>query len=597
VIRSGQLQFLLTKRGFSTSSSEPEPWKFEVVHAPEETVIAFAEQLHWLCACFRSPSSPGISLSRAYIQKDPVISFNIQALQVVQGEEAQEGSCWLQMFQNFVIATGFPIPSRGDQKGIELPLELMLPLSRISYPLECGDKFALKGHSTALVAMSETADSIQWHFVCQKDRAKPISLEIICKLCEEASQDTTIESLFTSPKRHFLGLWEHAEIHLGTADSHHKLTAKSGAKEETSRAVVVRELPGTIGTSGLGFFTAQIQPKLSWTRPVRTELKDEEQFLIDRIRLSGENASILYDCEQECGWLVPELNLIYELILAWATRQKHVHRSSLLALLPRAEVDSVSPAMAISDLLDSEGDRIVLPSSDNARDVHLRDLFVSMSKSFQQRKDLVELSKISGTSKFTNWMRSPTLYGWDFDDIAARRVPATRREIHIPHTSGGWEKIASTNTNVLIVLCTKAGLPIRAKDSIRTRHCDYWTPLPPPNGYLVTSVPTLVALNQSSAAGGPGLRLWPDGHCCRGKNSKMFEHCRFDAPHRECNRLQTIGSQPPKEPLVFDNRGKHGAVIFGDGARPERDACHPFEGYAAYRSTEEACEKVRILEL
>jgi hypothetical protein len=199
---------------------------------------------------------------------------------------------------------------------MELPLELLLQLGRVLYPVNYARKFALKGNSTVLLPMSETVDCIQWHFERQKDRNELFPLTRIRELCEKAVQTTTIDTLFKSSKRHFLGLWEHAEIFLGTSSSNYRSTTESGAKEERSHPLIVREIPVTWGTSGLGFFGAQFQTKFAWPRAVKAEIDDEEQLLIDRIRRSGDNAFILYDSKKECGWLVPELSLIYELILA-----------------------------------------------------------------------------------------------------------------------------------------------------------------------------------------------------------------------------------------------------------------------------------------
>ena len=60
------------------------------------------------------------------------------------------------MFGSFVIAVGFPIPNREHQKGIELPLELMITLGRNWYPTDYRKTFFLKGYSTALILMSQT---------------------------------------------------------------------------------------------------------------------------------------------------------------------------------------------------------------------------------------------------------------------------------------------------------------------------------------------------------------------------------------------------------------------------------------------------------
>jgi hypothetical protein len=551
-----------------------------VVSGPKDKVVAFAQQLCWLSACLRSPALSCMSNVSAHEELD-AIRIEIEDVQIAQNDEAEVGSasCWRHMFQNFAVATGFPIPNRGDQKGLELPLDLMLRLGRVLYPVDWCGKYALKGHSTALVPMSETADSYQWHFECNKDRNKAISLTTIQKLCSDARQETPFDLLREAPKRHFLGLWERAEIHLGTDDSNHMSITASGAEEETPSPVIVREMPIALGSSGLGFFGAQAQPKFFFPRAVKAELDAEEQLLIDRIRLSTENASIMYDSDQQCGWLVPELSLIYELILAWAARQKKVHSNILLSHLPRADVDYDGTGKTVSDLLDNRGNQIILPKSGSEREIRLVDLFILMSKAFQQRKDQVELSKDSGSRM--PWSRSSTLYGWDFEDIASRRVISKRRSLSIPSTSGGWEEVAFQNTEIFIVLCKKAGLPIRARGPNRSRHCNYWTPLPPPKGYLVASIPTLATISKKIAGCDHGFRLWGDGYCCQGPNSKMFEQCRINTSGRKCNRLQTISSRPSKSPLLSDGRGMQGAILLGDGKQPERGPCCPFDGYIA----------------
>jgi len=72
-----------------------------------------------------------------------------------------------------------------------------------------------------------------------------------------------VESLCDSSKRHFLGLREHAEIHLGTKDSNHKVTTRP-ADEERSRLVIALELPLTIGSRGMGVFgqTGQLENEI-----------------------------------------------------------------------------------------------------------------------------------------------------------------------------------------------------------------------------------------------------------------------------------------------------------------------------------------------
>jgi hypothetical protein len=141
-------------------------------------------------------------------------------------------------------------------------------------------------------------------------------------------------------------------------------------------------------------------------------------------------------------------------------------------------------------------------------------------------------------------------------------------------------KIASENTDVLVVFCKDAGHPIRARSSGRSRHCDYWTPAPPPHGYLIASVPTLIALGRDLLGEKDITRLWTSGYCCREPGSSLFEPCRFDSHDRECNRLQTVQKRFPRKSLQFKERGLQGAVVFGDGKRHRRQTCSRFVGYS-----------------
>lgn len=486
------------------------------------------------------------------------------------------------MFQSFVIVTGFPIPNREHQRGIELPFELMITLGRVRYPVDCFDSIVLKGHSTALIPMSQTEESIQWHFASQKDRREPINLETIKIICQTSLKGLDLDSLCDSSKRHFLGLWEHAEIHLGTKDSNHKVITKSGADEESSRPVVVKEFPLTVGSSGLGIFGAQGQAKWTLSKAVEAELRAEDQLLIDQIRHAGESASILYDNDTKCGWLVSELSLIYELILAWAMRQKDTHRKALLSCLPQAEVD-YGGGKAVSDLLDREGNRVILPKSGNEGEVLLRDRFITMFNAFQKRKDQVKLKKDDGFQPL-RFLRSSTLYGWDFDDIASQIRVAKRREISISSSSGGWEKIASQNPDIVVVFCTKAGFPIRARD--RTRICDYWTPLPPPKSYLIASVPTVLALSRNLPGESTAPKLSTKSHYCRRRpDSRIFEPCRFDSANHECNRLQQLKDHPSGDCLLLKTKGEQGAVVFGGGTLSRSGPCKQFKGYTQHEGS------------
>ena len=83
-----------------------------------------------------------------------------------------DGTGWLSLLPRMVIAQGFPIPSRGEETGVELPLSLAVQLARTpdATMYELGIVFS--GFSSLLYPTRLTKDRsdtkksrIQWHLI------------------------------------------------------------------------------------------------------------------------------------------------------------------------------------------------------------------------------------------------------------------------------------------------------------------------------------------------------------------------------------------------------------------------------------------------
>jgi hypothetical protein len=64
-----------------------------------------------------------------------------------------------------VIAKGFPFPKRGQEIGLELPLQMMAALTGARHAVEFEGGLVLKIHSSMFVLIKRYEDSIQWHYI------------------------------------------------------------------------------------------------------------------------------------------------------------------------------------------------------------------------------------------------------------------------------------------------------------------------------------------------------------------------------------------------------------------------------------------------
>jgi hypothetical protein len=351
-----------------------------------DDLIALAQQLTWLTACFRISSTKILSYSETTMALSTSNIFTIRTGPLTPCSN-KPGACWHSMFNGCVIAGGFPIPKRGDHHGVELSFTFMAPLGRIWYPKEYLDGVVLKGFSTILVPTSISQDGVQWHFIGHDDKRKEISMAEVKKHCGVVVEHVPMEEL--AKKRTFVGYCPEVHIHLGTRDSGFEqieAPPRTLADDAGRELLFSREVNPILSIPGMGILGGSMGAKLQLPNSKLSELKQDDAFLEDQIFNAKRSAAILYDVGTKTGWLVPELSVILHLTHFWASQRPD--HSELVNILPFSQPSPDGAVASYEAILKSKDDPL---QSNEKRDtvIYVGDRIRWTYLALQSRKELL----------------------------------------------------------------------------------------------------------------------------------------------------------------------------------------------------------------
>ena len=130
--------------------------------------------------------------------------IDAQFVQVQLSEEEKHSGavCWLTMFRNPVIATGYPVCARNEEQvGLELPLQMMAALGRATWATIYYGSMVLKGFRSMFVPVARHSTSIIWHFLLGVS-GKRMSYNEAAKHCKDP---LGIDYGCLEQVRHFVG--------------------------------------------------------------------------------------------------------------------------------------------------------------------------------------------------------------------------------------------------------------------------------------------------------------------------------------------------------------------------------------------------------
>ena len=515
-------------------------------------VAGLVQQAIWMSAALRVSTidrvqSSHFTLAKDYRPNEDEVACYIVSIETADLSEKDE-SCWLPLFANSVIADGFPIlERRNNEKGLELPLEMMAALGGARHLTDYDGGLVLKGHSALFYPVSCDGDSVQWHFVRNEDEQYLPYKEVKTRCPDRASlASVNFESL--KNKRSFLGWCTLAETHLGTADADYSSIDWSSAGEVRRAAKISGAEIGfqTMITGKVGFMMGPKDGRLHFARTGPFE---------KIIRCAEESSVVLHDLEDHRAWLVPALDVILHII-----KTRHY--------LSFYNVEGSDVQIVPADHTVTDGSAARKAAIENQwlqlyEGYHFQDAFLdiwSQMERLQEKEDSIEASQglaLHGTMR-------EKLRGWEYMSLVHEKN-YRQKETTVAKSSGGWaDLVADVDTLVLFATGLREIIkPVWGTSKL----CRRWRSLPTGKDYLAAGVPMLEVL-YSEAGSKVSRKHLSTSHLQWHRGETLFEECTEATPdHCGCDRTQqiyhdslfkTFGRVNPPGPLE-----KHGCVIFG----------------------------------
>ncbi|CAG7566014.1 unnamed protein product [Fusarium equiseti] len=513
-----------------------------VVVGTVETITEVAQQLAWLTAAFRS-CPEGVTLSDVDFIATKRMQFFIEAgaLTNVSVVTPTPDTCWHRLVRNVVIAHGFPIPPRSHQVGLELTYAAMLKLSQVSTLLIANKRLAFYGFSSFLFPMDQSSENndsaqhlTQWHF----ERSDNTELYFDCAdyLAESKSiwaHDVHESTLATS--RNFVGYCRVSEFRLATSTSNF-LNLLETPMPDASTTVGARIENLTAGTGGLGFGTLEFESNIRYAHSiVNAVAADEYLGTMDTLERMS---MILWDCEDECGWLVPAQALLLHMAHVW------VNSKGITADFRHA---SQGPGylQEVDKILREDRKKVLRKEGrDDDSDFELRHLIMRI---WNDIRGCYQAGGISGW-EVTDFLTRPPL---EFSMKQDKRGPSDK----------GWKGLA-VEKNIPVLFCKGAGEVIKTTPPgylctncrLSLKH----------QSYLIASLTCLGNMAQRYGGFKPKTRLTTEWGWQPTDEAALFqEHCQLNVGPRCNERLQRLITFKEEEDGTNLNLPANGVVVFG----------------------------------
>lgn len=181
-------------------------------------ILEICEIITWLATAGRaSPSPHNISACKPSVVPDTASKLPGRSIRFTFDDiEAdflqQRNVCWRNLFQNPVIADGYPICARViGEEGLQLSLQMMLLLGQAPSITSYQGATMLKGFNSLFVPMACRGSSILWHFLLNQDETR-LSYNLGL---EQVSESYALDDATLQSRRHFVGWTQAADVVAG----------------------------------------------------------------------------------------------------------------------------------------------------------------------------------------------------------------------------------------------------------------------------------------------------------------------------------------------------------------------------------------------
>jgi hypothetical protein len=499
----------------------------------------FGDELTYAKAILQTPYR-----GKPWHQEDYVVQLRIRFKHTPL--HAAETACWLPLFKGASIASGFPIPDRAEEIGLEISLDLLARLADVRKVVEFENGIVLKGFGEMFVPVKKTGDRVQWHAIVSKDDENRLNFDEGLSLCKSRALLDEVSFDDLKSTRAIVGWCCAATTRLGSDAANYDNIDYSGAKEAGS---LLRCAGGQIGLQQIG--TGVLDFKLG--------AKDGNLHVprlgrYQKIVSAAERTPIvLYGTKEQRSWLVFASDVLLHII-------QHRHRLDPFKVQGKTvKLDTtVNPGSSAKSVLLSNEKSLI----SDEQDYTFKDLVVDIWTTLESLVD-------QNTRRSQNMSGAPVkaslrefLRGYEYNAVVEDRSPFIMKEQELNKTSGGWPLLVR-DINALVLFADGFGELIVPSESAKSTLCRLWHSVPSNMDYMATTSRVLKDLYDVAGCRTTRKYLTSTQLRWHRGESLVFEACT-DILACRCNRLQQIipkaSIRSIVPPVLLEDEG---AVIFG----------------------------------
>lgn len=519
-----------------------------VVEGSDDTFsVELAQQFAWIGAAFSiSPFGDRMAYARSSIQSEAGPNYKISI--AYDPVPTAETACWLPLFCGAVLASGFPIPEREDETGLEIPLDLLAEIAGVRHAVEFDGGVVIKGFSHMFIPIRRTQDRVQWHAISSKDPKARLSYRDALSQCDRRAslQELCLDDLRSC--RIIVGWCPVAASRLGSHLANYENIDYSAAADATSG---LRCAGGSFGFQQIGM--AALDFKFG-VKDGKCHLKRDGPYQ-SIVSAAEKTRVVLYDTGEQRAWLVAASDVMLHMV-------QHRH------WLEPFEVDGKSIKLDTNVPVGSSAKAILLKNGSfrlsDTSEYNFKDVILNIWSVLERLLDEHVARDRNSPGISINGTLREFLFGYEFKAVVEERSPMSLKRTPLGKSNGGWLQLVQ-DIDALVLLADGFEDLIVPANQRNTDICRLWQRVPKGQDYLATNTRMLNDLFNVA-----GCRLthkyltssklqWHQG------DSILFDDCRDStAANCRCNRLQRIYPesslckiQPPQG--IVDN----GAVIFG----------------------------------
>lgn len=469
--------------------------------------------------------------------------------------------CWLDLVSSSaVIAHHFPVPSRNEEMGLEIPIGILAHLAGVHHVVEFNGGVVMKGPTSMLLPVERTYDVVQWHLVSSREtNGGLLTYQDGLQQCRQRMLVDKVDTKSLHHTRAVVGWCGHAVTRLGLDEMNYdNLEYSAAAYDKPALSFSGVAIGVQHFATGQANFKPGPKDHSRWHRERKGTYRDV-------LNWAATTKILLYDTAEKRAWLVRADEVILHVIQKQRFDRPFVTNGQPVKLkIGSSAADTLS--LNKTSVIRDNGD-----IDDEDEHEMFKDL-VQKTWSLIEAHVAWEVELGRSQGREVNLPMREELAGFEFMAIAEERSPYVRKRCKISgKTNGGWISLVNDICPLVLfasgfedVILPDYRVLMESSGTQTDPLCHSWRSVPKDCDYLATRTETIVDLYYTS-----GHRL--DRKCLTNsgllwhQSGLVFGPCQEPGSYRcFCNRLQQVmpGHHVGTVKAPLGDLQPDGAVIF-----------------------------------